>query len=131
MVGNERARILLLVALLTLVRLWVAIRAGLLFDEPYYWLWSQHLAAGYYDHPPVVALWIRLGTLLLGDSVVGIRIVFLVNVLAVSAAAYALGRVLFDRRTAEHAALWTNTLPLVGIAGMLATPDGPSCFSGR
>jgi 4-amino-4-deoxy-L-arabinose transferase-like glycosyltransferase len=118
--------IVILVAVLTLVRLWAADHAGLLFDEPYYWLWSQHLAAGYYDHPPMVAFWIRLGTLLLGDSVLGIRIVFLINVIAVSMATYAMGRVLFDRRTAEHAALWTNTLPLIGIAGMLATPDGPS-----
>ena len=118
--------IVILVAVLTLIRLWVADHAGLLFDEPYYWLWSQHLAPGYFDHPPMVALWIRLGTLLLGDSVLGIRIVFLINIIAVSLAAYALGRVLFDRRTAEHAALWTNTLPLIGIAGMMATPDGPS-----
>jgi 4-amino-4-deoxy-L-arabinose transferase-like glycosyltransferase len=116
----------LLIALLTMVRLWVADHAGLLFDEPYYWLWSRHLAAGYYDHPPMVALWIRLGTVLLGDSVLGIRITFLINVVAVTGAAYALGRVLFDRRTAEHAGLWTNTLPIIGIAGMMATPDGPS-----
>ena len=118
--------IVILVAVLTLIRLWAADHAELLFDEPYYWLWSQHLAPGYFDHPPMVALWIRLGTLLLGDSVLGIRIVFLINIIAVSLAAYALGRVLFDRRTAEHAALWTNTLPLIGIAGMMATPDGPS-----
>jgi len=124
--GMNVRGIVLLVALLMVVRLWVARHAGLLFDEPYYWLWSRHLAAGYYDHPPMVALWIKLGTVLLGDSVLGIRIVFLVNILAVTAAAYALGRVLFDRRTAEHAALWTNTLPVIGIAGMMATPDGPS-----
>ena len=25
-------------------------------DEAYYWLWSQHLQTGYFDHPPMVAL---------------------------------------------------------------------------
>ena len=25
-------------------------------DEAYYWLWSKHLAAGYFDHPPAIAL---------------------------------------------------------------------------
>jgi 4-amino-4-deoxy-L-arabinose transferase-like glycosyltransferase len=31
-------------------------------DEAYYWMWSKHLAFGYYDHPPMVALVIRAGT---------------------------------------------------------------------
>jgi hypothetical protein len=31
-------------------------------DEIYYWLWSRHLAAGYYDHPPAIAFVIRAGT---------------------------------------------------------------------
>ena len=28
----------------------------LTFDEAYYWTWSKHLAGGYYDHPPMVAV---------------------------------------------------------------------------
>ena len=42
-------------------------------DEAYYWVWSRHLAAGYLDHPPMVALLIRLGTACLGTSELGIR----------------------------------------------------------
>ena len=37
-------------------------------DEAYYWLWSKHLAAGYFDHPPAIALLIRAGTMLFGDT---------------------------------------------------------------
>ena len=40
-------------------------------DEAYYWLWSRHLAAGYYDHPPAIAFVIRAGTLLFGDTPFG------------------------------------------------------------
>lgn len=120
--------IVLLIAILMLVRLWAAVHTGLLFDEPYYWLWSQHLQPGYYDHPPMVALWIRLGTLLAGNSVLGIRIVFLINMIVATCVAYALGRVLVGRRTGEHVALWTNVIPIFGIAGIMATPDGPSVF---
>ena len=43
-------------------------------DEAYYWVWSHALAPGYLDHPPMVALWIRLGTLLLGDTTLGVRL---------------------------------------------------------
>lgn len=33
-------------------------------DEGYYWFYAQHLQWGYYDHPPMIALMIQLGTYL-------------------------------------------------------------------
>jgi hypothetical protein len=46
-------------------------------DEAYYWLWSRHLAISYFDHPPMIAYLIRLGTALVsrhaGDVVLGGR----------------------------------------------------------
>ena len=35
---------------------------GLANDEAYYWLYSQHMEWNYFDHPPMVAVWIRLFT---------------------------------------------------------------------
>jgi 4-amino-4-deoxy-L-arabinose transferase-like glycosyltransferase len=32
-------------------------------DEAYYWVYSRHLQWGYFDHPPMVALSIKLGEL--------------------------------------------------------------------
>jgi len=43
-------------------------------DEAYYWLWGQHLAWSYYDHPPLIA-WIQaLFTGLFGRSTVVLRL---------------------------------------------------------
>ena len=53
---------LVALAVLTLLRLALAARLPLAPDEAYYFLWSRHLQAGYFDHPPMVALWIRAGT---------------------------------------------------------------------
>lgn len=37
-------------------------RFTLLFeDEAYYYVWSQNLAFGYFDHPPMVAVWAAIG----------------------------------------------------------------------
>ncbi len=118
--------IILLIAILSGVRFLVLNHAGMLWDEPYYWMWSRYPSFGYFDHPPMVAWWIWAGTHLAGDGVIGIRLPFFLNTLAVSAAAWGIGRILFTPRIGWLAALWTNLLPLFGIAGMMATPDGPS-----
>ncbi|HZQ39979.1 MAG TPA: glycosyltransferase family 39 protein, partial [Rhizomicrobium sp.] len=72
MIGSRAA--LWAVAGLIVLRLVMAALLPLSADEAYYWLWSRHLAAGYYDHPPAIALVIRFGTLLLGDSELGVRL---------------------------------------------------------
>ena len=61
-------------AALTLLRLAVAASLPLVPDEAYYWVWSRALAAGYPDHPPMVALWLRVGTMLAGDGALGVRL---------------------------------------------------------
>jgi hypothetical protein len=38
-----------------------AVVTGIDGDEAYYWTYSQHLQWGYFDHPPMVALSIKLG----------------------------------------------------------------------
>src|ERR1700743_3786 len=43
-------------------------------DEFYYIACGRHLAWGYVDHGPIVAVQARLGEILFGDSVFGIRV---------------------------------------------------------
>ena len=43
-------------------------------DEAYYWVYAQYLDRGYFDHPPMVALFIKMGTLLFGGEL-GVRFV--------------------------------------------------------
>ncbi len=50
----------LLLAIVTLIRLALADSIGLSVDESHYFLYSRHLAWGYFDHPPMVAWLARL-----------------------------------------------------------------------
>jgi len=43
-------------------------------DEAYYWSYSQRLDWGYLDHPPMIAVLIKLGSSLFGGEL-GVRIV--------------------------------------------------------
>src|SRR5665811_835674 len=61
-------------AIAVAVRLAAAALMPLAPDETYYWEWSRHIAAGYLDHPPLIAFAIRLGTLVLGATPLGVRL---------------------------------------------------------
>ena len=60
---SYKKNVLLLIILFSIARLIVAFTIQLGNDESYYWLYSQHLKSNYFDHPPMIALWIRASTL--------------------------------------------------------------------
>ena len=68
------------VVLLVFIQLWLAGTVELAADEAYYTCWSKQLAWGYFDHPPAIAAWIRLGTSIWGPTEVGVRIFGIVSV---------------------------------------------------
>src|ERR1700733_10721059 len=45
------------------------------FDTYYYWDWSRHLALSYYDGSPMIAYFIKLSTLLVGDNLFALSFV--------------------------------------------------------
>jgi hypothetical protein len=120
-----RGTALTILALLAL-RLVSAAYTPLTFDEAYYWTWSKHLAFGYYDHPPMVALVIRLGTLILGDTELGVRLVSILLALPMSFAVYRSAEILFGgRRVAATATILLNVTLMASVGTMIVTPDAP------
>src|SRR5436189_5444519 len=98
-----------IITALIAVRLVVAAFLPLAFDEAYYWRLSKHLAGGYYDHPPMVALVIRLGTLIAGDSELGVRLVAVLLGLPATWAVWRTASILFGHeRLAAGAALFCS-----------------------
>jgi dolichol-phosphate mannosyltransferase len=92
-------------------------------EEAYYWNYSQHLAFGYLDHPPMVAWMIALGTWLLGDSELGVRLPVLFCWAASAILMWKYARLLFDRTTAFMSLALMACLPVLFLTGLLATPD--------
>jgi 4-amino-4-deoxy-L-arabinose transferase-like glycosyltransferase len=117
---------LLALLALTLLRLLVAATAPLSPDEAYYWVWSKALAAGYFDHPPMVALWVWAGTHLAGDGALGVR---LLAPLAAAIGSLLLAQTAEDllpgRRAGPLAAALLNATLLFGAGAVTMTPDTP------
>ncbi len=117
----------LALAALTLLRLGVAAAVPVSPDEAYYWVWSRLPAAGYYDHPFMVAAWVHLGTMLFGETSLGIRLLGPLSAgvasLLMLDAARSLG---YGRGYA--AALMLNATLIFGAGSILMTPDTPLLF---
>jgi Dolichyl-phosphate-mannose-protein mannosyltransferase len=122
LVRNTAVTILALVAL----RLGAAAWTPLTFDEAYYWMWSKHLAGGYYDHPPGVAGVIRLGTMIAGDTELGVRLVSILLALPMSWAVYRTAAILFGGvRVAATATMLLNVTLMAAVGTLIVTPDAP------
>ena len=126
---QQRRGALACLAGLTLIRLAVAAIAPLAPDEAYYWVFSHTLAPGYLDHPPMVALWIRAGTLFAGQTALGVRLLAPLSVgLGSVMLADATDRLFPDRQRGVVAAALLNATLLLGIGAVIITPDTPLLF---
>src|ERR1700728_3396863 len=121
-VRDTAITVLALVALRLVSATWTP----LTFDEAYYWMWSKHLAFGYYDHPPGVALVIRLGTMIAGDTELGVRLVSILLALPMSYAVYRTAEILFGgRQLAANATILLNVTLMAAVGTLIVTPDSP------
>ncbi len=122
-----RGRILVAILALTVLR---TIAAGVLplsADEAYYWLWSRHLASGYFDHPPAIAYVIRAGTLIFGDTAFGVRAFGIVLSALASLFVWRAGASLMrDEDAGARACLFFNLTLMISVETLAATPDSPS-----
>jgi len=111
--------------------LWTALNAVQAFtlelqgDEAYYWLYSRYLDWGYFDHPPMVAIFIRIGDSLLHNEF-GLR---LLTVLTSTASIYIIWCTIKKYAVDPVAfVLIISGLFIFHIYGFTATPDGPLFF---
>jgi 4-amino-4-deoxy-L-arabinose transferase-like glycosyltransferase len=121
--GAGRAVLAPIAALLVLRAVMAAI-LPLSADEAYYLLWSHHLQAGYFDHPPAIAWLIRAGTLLFGDTPLGVRAMGLpLSLLATWLVWRTALLLLKDEGKAMLAILFFNLTLMTNVEMLAATPD--------
>jgi hypothetical protein len=114
------------VTALVVLRLIAAAVTPLTFDETYYWIWAKHLSGGYYDHPPMVAVVIRLGTMIAGDNAFGVRLVSILLALPMSWAIYRTAQIFFDgTRIAAASTIFLNATLMASVGTTIVTPDAP------
>jgi 4-amino-4-deoxy-L-arabinose transferase-like glycosyltransferase len=96
-------------------------------DEAYYRIWSLSPAAGYFDHPPMIAWWIWLGRHIGGDDAFGVRLLPVLASAITSFLVFDMARLVgASERAAARAGIWYNATLLAAAGAMLAIPDAPA-----
>lgn len=124
----HRRAALILVTAMCLWRAYLAATLQLHPDEAYYWLWTRHLAAGYFDHAPLLAYLVSLTTLP-GQGEFWVR---LGGVLLVPGLSWMLWRLALQvyesEAVAAGAVMLLNVAPLSVLGLLVTSPDVPSVF---
>lgn len=112
-----------------LVNLLQAIFTPIGKDEAYYWVYSQNLAWGYFDHPPLVAVIIKIGTLIF-SSEIGVR---LMTVILTTFSLSLIWKIIPEKnKTGKNSVilffLLIFSIPVFNIYGFFTTPDVPLLF---
>lgn len=128
---NYERRVLLLIGFFAIIRLFAAFLIELGNDEAYYWLYSQQLQWNYFDHPPMVALWIRFftGNLLLEHIPGFLRLGSIVSAAFATWFIYKASETIHSKKAGWLAALLLNASFYFGITvGLYIMPDSPQIF---
>lgn len=99
----------------------------LIFDEAYYWYYAQQMAWGYFDHPPMVALLIKISSYLFGEEL-GVR--FMSSVLS-AGTLVVLWKVVdhpMKNNYVAHFFVLVLSMTLLHAYGFLTLPDTPLLF---
>jgi 4-amino-4-deoxy-L-arabinose transferase-like glycosyltransferase len=120
-------RTLRLLALLFLaVRLALIVVANPFMDETYYWMWGQHPALSYFDHPPLIAWTEGLSAGLFGWNKVALRLPVVLTFMADLGLLYLFARRLGGEVWREWfwlTALLFATTPIFVLMSSVALPD--------
>ncbi|MCK9312307.1 MAG: glycosyltransferase family 39 protein, partial [Bacteroidales bacterium] len=105
-----------------------AVFTGMSNDESYYALWGQRLAWGYFDHPPMVAVFNFLSSLLFCGNL-GVRFM---TVLAQIGTLWLVWKMI-DEKEASNRKVCTffiisASLVMFAALGFVTTPDAPLLF---
>ena len=128
---NYKKRVIILILTLSFFRLILAGTAELGNDESYYWVYSQYLQWNYFDHPPLIAIFVRIFTLnlYLQDHLVFLR---LGSIVACGFSTWfmfkTVSTIANEKAGFIAACLYSASFYSGLTAGLLIMPDAPQMF---
>lgn len=125
---SYRSSFLIIIVLFFLFHLIFMLSANLLVEEAYYWNYANHLDFSFLDHPPMVALLIKLGISLWGTNEWGVRFATIPCWLLTGYFSFKLTN-LIRKGAGIYTIALLSVLPFFFIHSHIITPDIPLILS--
>jgi len=116
--------VFLFILALTVVNLVQAIFTEIHNDESYYWFYTTQIQWGYYEHPPMVALFAWFGTILF-DGTLSIRFT---QILALAISLWFFFKMFKNSAEVSFAMVVFCSVPFLNYLFFTVFPDGPLLF---
>lgn len=114
----------LIIALSLLIRFFFIGTNDLLVEEAYYWNYASHLDISYLDHPPMIALLIKVFTTIAGNHEFGVRIASILCWFLTALFSFKLTD-LIKPGAGLYAVVLLAILPFFFLQSLVMTPDQP------
>ena len=114
--------------ILTITNVIQGFSTELLSDEAYYWVYSKSLDWGFFDHPPMVAIWITISNFFFNEGEIGVRFF---SAFTFSTTVYLLWKTINHPKKKEFTWLFLLIVFssfLFNIYGFITVPDTPLLF---
>jgi len=98
---------------------------GVIADEAYYWVYSQEMAWGYFDHPPLVAVWIKISSFLFGRTEIGVRFFSAISLFFTFIIIWKTLAIKFTKQNVNLFLLLIFSTGLLNVYGFITVPDTP------
>lgn len=122
----EKGNINIYIIIICIINLVQAVFTPVIKDEAYYWVFAENLDWGFFDHPPLVALLIKLGSSILPGAI-GVRLMTIILLGFTIKIMWSM--IPKENRSFHQSAMLFALLifanPIFNIYGFITTPDVP------
>lgn len=117
--------VVLLLLFILILRIGFSFLMGLMPQDAYYYLYSENLALSYFDHPPMIAYLLAVGTGIIGKSEIAIKLTDLFTTLITLYLFYNLSRSFLSEKRTLYAFILLSSSLMISILSLVSTPDVP------
>ncbi|TDG36158.1 glycosyltransferase family 39 protein [Pedobacter changchengzhani] len=113
------------ILIIRLASIWLM---GPMPQDAYYFFYAQHPALSYFDHPPAIAVLLKIFTSILGKHVYAIKLADSLLTVAISISLYQLAIKFFPNQVSKKIIILFLSTLMVSVLSLVSTPDTPLLF---
>lgn len=116
------------ILIINILKIFLISITTLIDDEAHYVLWTHHLPFGFFDHGPGIAFFIKISTLLFGNTEFGVRFGSILFSIVISFILFSFIKNEKDENTAFISVCLFNIIPFFSGLSLIVTIDTPMFY---